>query len=63
MHSNAPKEVLYKNLFDEMRGFWQDKKEVLNKNVLNKAMKEDLANKVEELQHHWPENFHLVQNQ
>jgi hypothetical protein len=50
MRSNTPRDVLYKNLFEEMREFWKDKKDDLNKEVMNRAVKEDVAKKIDELQ-------------
>jgi hypothetical protein len=50
MHSNLPKEVLHKNLFNEMQSFWQDKKGELRKAALNKVIKQDLSKKIESLQ-------------
>ena len=52
LSSNSPKNVLYKNLFTEMQGFWQDKKNDLQRAKYNKALKDDLANKISELQQH-----------
>ena len=49
IHSNASKEILYKNLFDEMKEFWQDKKEGIQKEFLDKTIKADLARKILEL--------------
>lgn len=50
IHSNVPKDVLYNNLFNEMKSFWHDKNYNMNKEVMDTAIKQDVSNKIMELQ-------------
>ena len=50
LHSNIPKELMNKNLFDEMRAYWEDRRDLMRNVKISKAIKEDLTYKIQELQ-------------
>ncbi len=49
IHSDMPKDIIYNNLFTEMKSFWDDQKYNINKAVLDQAIKKDVADKIQEL--------------